>query len=91
MLFAEGTLNMRNLKWQDDFSPLDPEGTADVDQLYSKAYVRHLFRANEILALQIGTVHNLCFGFDARGEERILDGTFTAWKDALVPVPDQRL
>ena len=94
MLFTrKGTLNMRNLKWQDDFSPLDPEGTADVDQLYSKAYVRHLFRANEILALQIGTVHNLCFYLDLMREarERILDGTFTAWKDALVPVLTQRL
>lgn len=94
MLFTrKGTLNMRNLKWQDDFSPLDPEGTADVDRRYSKAYVRHLFRANEILALQIGTVHNLCFYLDLMREarERILDGTFTAWKDALVPVLTQRL
>lgn len=94
MLFTrKGTLNMRNLKWQDDFSPLDPEGTADVDRRYSKAYVRHLFRANEILALQIGTVHNLCFYLDLMREarERILDGTFTVWKDALVPVLTQRL
>ncbi len=94
MLFTrKGTLNMRNLKWQDDFSPLDPDGTADVDQRYSKAYVRHLFRANEILALQIGSVHNLAFYLDLMREarERIADGTFTAWKDALVPVLTQRL
>ncbi|RPG80565.1 MAG: tRNA guanosine(34) transglycosylase Tgt [Crocinitomicaceae bacterium TMED114] len=94
MLFTrKGTLNMRNLKWQDDFSPLDPDGTTDVDQRYSKAYVRHLFRANEILALQIGSVHNLAFYLDLMREarERIADGTFTAWKDALVPVLTQRL
>ena len=89
MLFTrQGTLNMRNRKWEDDFSALDPMGTADVDRRYSKAYVRHLFRAGEILALQIGTVHNLVFYLDLMREarERIADGTFRAWKDALVPV-----
>ena len=94
MLFTrQGTLNMRNRKWEDDFSPLDPLGTADVDSRYSKAYVRHLFRAREILALQIGTVHNLVFYLDLMREarERIADGTFRAWKDALVPVLTQRL
>ena len=94
MLFTrQGTLNMRNRKWEDDFSPLDPMGTADVDRRYSKAYVRHLFRAGEILALQIGTVHNLVFYLDLMREarERIADGTFRAWKDTLVPVLTQRL
>ena len=94
MLFTrQGTLNMRNRKWEDDFSPLDPMGTADVDSRYSKAYVRHLFRAGEILALQIGTVHNLVFYLDLMREarERIADGTFRAWKDTLVPVLTQRL
>ena len=94
MLFTrQGTLNMRNRKWEDDFSPLDPMGTADVDRRYSKAYVRHLFRAGEILALQICTVHNLVFYLDLMREarERISDGTFRAWKDALVPVLTQRL
>ena len=83
----EGTLNMRNRKWEADFSPLDPTGTADVDKRYSKAYVRHLFRAGELLALQIATVHNLKFYLDLMREARlrIADGTFTAWKDKMVP------
>ena len=71
MLFTrQGTLNMRNRKWEDDFSPLDPMGTADVDRRYSKAYVRHLFRAGEILAPDRGTVHNLVFYLDLMREAR---------------------
>jgi queuine tRNA-ribosyltransferase len=94
MLFTrQGTLNMRNKKWEADFSPLDPTGTADVDQRYSKAYVRHLFRAGELLALHIASVHNLVFYLDLMREARtrISDGTFTAWKDKMVPVLTQRL
>jgi queuine tRNA-ribosyltransferase len=93
MLFTrQGTVNMRNRKWEKDFSPLDPTGTADVDQRYSRAYVRHLFRAGELLALQIATVHNLVFYLDLMREarERIADGTFTRWKDSLIPVLEQR-
>ena len=93
MLFTrQGTMNMRNRKWEDDFTPLDPMGTADVDHRYSKAYVRHLFRAGEILALQIATVHNLVFYLDLMREarERIADGSFSTWKDSIIPTLEQR-
>ena len=93
MLFTrQGTVNMRNKKWEFDFSPLDPDGTADVDQRYSRAYVRHLFRAGELLALQIASVHNLVFYLDLMREarERIADGTFTAWKNSIIPILEQR-
>ena len=93
MLFTrQGTVNMRNKKWEFDFSPLDPDGTADVDQRYSRAYVRHLFRAGELLALQIASVHNLVFYLDLMKEarERITDGTFTTWKNSIIPVLEQR-
>ena len=93
MLFTrQGTVNMRNKKWEFDFSPLDPDGTADVDQRYSRAYVRHLFRAGELLALQIATVHNLVFYLDLMREARarIEDGTFTTWKNSIIPVLEQR-
>lgn len=93
MLFTrQGTVNMRNKKWEFDFSPLDPDSTADVDQRYSRAYVRHLFRAGELLALQIASVHNLVFYLDLMKEarERITDGTFTTWKNSIIPVLEQR-
>ena len=93
MLFTrQGTVNMRNKKWEFDFSPLDPDGTADVDQRYSRAYVRHLFRAGELLALQIASVHNLVFYLDLMREarERIADGTFTSWKNSIIPILEQR-
>ena len=62
MLFTRnGIMNMRNKKWADDFSPLDPEGTSYVDTCYSKAYLRHLFISEEILAMQIASIHNLAF------------------------------
>ena len=94
MLFTRrGTLNMRNLKWAQDHSPIDPEGTADVDQRYSKAYLRHLFRSGELLALHIATVHNLAFylWLVREARTRILDGTFSAWKAAIVPELSRRL
>lgn len=87
MLFtSEGTLNMKNSKWKNDFSPLDPNGTSFVDQYYSKAYVRHLFAANEILGMQIATLHNLSFYLWLVGEarKRIIDGSFRSWKDEMV-------
>ena len=83
---SNGTMNMRNEKWKDDFSPLDAEGTSYVDQFYSKAYVRHLIISKEILGAQICTLHNLAFYLnlvkDAR--EKILDGTFSNWKTVMV-------
>ena len=62
MLFTQnGIMNLRNKKWEDDFSPLDPDGTSYVDKAYSKAYLHHLFKAQELLALQIASIHNLAF------------------------------
>lgn len=81
-----GILNMRNEKWRNDFSPLDPDGDSYVDQFYSKAYVRHLFVAEEILALQIGTLHNLNFYLRLvkKAREKIIEGTFASWKNEMV-------
>ena len=71
MLFtAHGTMNMRNRKWADDFSPLQEDGPAEVDRVYTKAYVRHLFIADELLAMQIASIHNLAFYLWLVGEAR---------------------
>ncbi len=94
MLFtSEGIINIKNKKWERDFSPLDPNGTSYVDQYYSKAYLRHLLRAKENLAIQIATVHNLSFYLWLVKEARkhILDGTFATWKDMMVPKLSNRL
>ena len=87
MLFTwNGTINMKNKKWENDFSPLDESGDSYVDTFYTKAYVRHLFAANEILALQIASVHNLNFYLRLveKAREKIIEGTFAAWKDETV-------
>jgi queuine tRNA-ribosyltransferase len=87
MLFTwNGTINMKNKKWESDFSPLDESGDSYVDSYYTKAYVRHLFAANEILALQIASVHNLNFYLRLveKAREKIIEGTFAAWKDETV-------
>jgi queuine tRNA-ribosyltransferase len=87
MLFTwNGTINMKNKKWESDFSPLDESGDSYVDSYYTKAYVRHLFAANEILALQIASVHNLNFYLRMveKAREKIIEGTFAAWKDETV-------
>ncbi len=88
-----GIMNMRNKKWENDFTPLDPEGESYVDSFYSKAYVRHLFAAEEILALQIATIHNLNFYLRLvrRAREKILDGTFASWKNEMVVKLQNRL
>jgi len=94
MLFTmNGILNMRNLKWANDFSPLDPDGTSFVDHAYSRAYVRHLFVSQELLALQIGAIHNLCFYLHLMGEARrhILEGDFANWKRTVIPQLTNRL
>lgn len=94
MLFtSEGIINIKNKKWERDFSPLDPNGTSYVDQNYSKAYLRHLLRAKENLAIQIATVHNLSFYLWLVKEARkhILDGTFVTWKDMMIPKLSNRL
>ncbi len=94
MLFtSRGIMNMRNLKWADDFSELDEEGSAWVDHVYSKAYVRHLFVANELLAMQIASIHNLAFYLWLVGEARkhIIAGDFAPWKREMVSRLTQRL
>ena len=94
MLFTRnGVMNMRNRKWADDFSPLDPESDCFVDQVYSKAYVRHLFAADEILAMQIASIHNLAFYLWLVGEARnhILAGDFPAWKRTMLEKVTTRL
>ena len=80
-----GTINLRNKKWEADFSPLDENGTSYVDAMYSKAYVHHLFKAEELLALQIASIHNLAFYLWLVGEARrhILAGDFATWKAGM--------
>lgn len=94
MLFtAHGIMNMRNKKWADDFSPLQEDGPSYVDHVYSKAYVRHLFVAQEILAMQIASIHNLAFYLWLVGEARrhILAGDFKPWKDGMMERVTRRL
>ena len=86
MLFTyQGTINIRNKKWEDDFSPIDPDG-CDVDRIYTKAYLHHLFKAQELLALQIASIHNLTFYLrlvrDARNH--IVAGDFAEWKRGII-------
>jgi queuine tRNA-ribosyltransferase len=88
MLFTrEGVVQIKNKAWADDHSPLDPHGTSYVDRAYSRAFVRHLFVTNELLGLQIASLHNLAFYVALMGEarERVLDGTFTEWKALMLP------
>ncbi|MBR3547617.1 MAG: tRNA guanosine(34) transglycosylase Tgt [Bacteroidaceae bacterium] len=94
MLFtSEGIMNMRNKKWEDDFSPIDPNGTAEVDTFYSRAYLHHLFKAQELLALEIASIHNLAFYLWLVREARkhILAGDFPTWKSQMVKSVSQRL
>lgn len=94
MLFtAHGTINIKNKKWEADFSPIDEMGTTFVDREYTKAYLRHLFAANEYLGKQIATIHNLGFYMWLVREARkhILAGDFRTWKDMMVKQMSQRL
>ncbi len=94
MLFtSQGIMNMRNEKWKNDFSALDEYGTSYVDSAYSKAYVRHLFVSNELLAMQIASVHNLAFYLWLMGEARkhIKAGDFAHWKRNMVDQLGRRL
>jgi queuine tRNA-ribosyltransferase len=94
MLFtANGTINIKNKKWEDDFSPVDEMGITFVDLEYSKAYLRHLFAANEYLGKQIATIHNLGFYMWLVREARkhILAGDFKVWKEMMVKNMSQRL
>ena len=88
-----GIINIKNKKWENDFSPLDPDGTTYVDQYYSKAYLRHLIHSKEILAAQIASIHNLGFYLWLVSEARnqIVNGTFDSWKTKMVKKVTQRL
>lgn len=88
-----GTMNMRNKKWEYDFSPIDPEGPSFVDRIYSKAYLHHLIKVNEILGLQIASIHNLAFYLWLVKEARkhIIAGDFPIWKTQMVRQMDNRL
>lgn len=86
MLFTyNGTMNMRNKKWETDFTPIDPDG-CETDRLYTKAYLHHLFKAQELLAMQIASIHNLAFylrlAADAR--QHIEQGDFVIWKRSII-------
>ncbi len=94
MLFTlQGTINMHNKKWADDFSPIDPDGTAYVDTAYSKAYLRHLIMTGELLGMQIASIHNLSFYVWLTQEARkhIIAGDFSTWKATIVPQLMRRL
>jgi queuine tRNA-ribosyltransferase len=90
---SEGIMNMRNRKWADDFSPIDPNGSASVDLFYTKAYLHHLFKAQELLALEIASIHNLAFYLWLVGEARkhIIAGDFSSWKNIMVKRVTNRL
>ncbi len=94
MLFTrEGVINIRNRKWMNDFSPVDPAGTSQVDRQYSRAYLRHLIISGEMLGAQIASLHNLAFylWLTRKAREEIDNGTFTAWKERIIPALSTRL
>jgi len=94
LLFTwNGTINIKNEKWAKDFSAIDAGSEAYVDQVYTKAYLRHLIKSGEYLGIQIATIHNLAFYLQLVKEARkqIQAGTFKAWKDNLIPTLKQRL
>ncbi len=93
MLFTwHGTINIKNKKWENDFSPLDEFGTSFVDSIYTKAYLRHLIVAGEMLGAQVASIHNLAFYLDLVREARkqIQAGTFGPWKDVMVKQVSQK-
>jgi queuine tRNA-ribosyltransferase len=94
MLFTtRGIINIKNKKWATDFSVIDDQLPVEVSQYYSKAYLRHLFAANEILGLQLASIHNLAFylWLIKEARKRITDNTFTSWKNEMVPLLKERL
>lgn len=94
MLFtAHGIMNMRNKKWANDFSPIQEDGPSYVDRQYTKAYLRHLFISQEILAMQIASIHNLAFYLWLVGEARkhIIANDFGSWKADMMERVTRRL
>jgi queuine tRNA-ribosyltransferase len=94
MLFtSQGVINIKNKKWADDYSPIDINIGCDTSEFYSKAYLRHLFVAEEILGLQIASIHNLAFylWLVTEARQQIFNGTFASWKNSIIPQLKQRL
>ncbi len=94
MLFTQnGIINIKNEKWKDDFSPIEAESDLMVDQIHTKAYLRHLIRSQEILGAQIASLHNLHFylWLVEQAREKIVEGTFYDWKNKMVKILGQRL
>jgi len=94
MLFtSEGIINIKNKKWEKDFSPIDPNGFSFVDSIYSKAYIRHLFVAKETLGPMAASLHNIRFYLWLVSEARkhIIEGDFASWKNTMVPKLQNRL
>ena len=94
MIFTwQGVMNLRNKKWEDDFTELDPYGTSYVDHAYTRAYARHLIHAQEMLGLEILSIHNLAFYLDlvTQARQHILAGDFSEWKKSVMPDLMKRL
>jgi queuine tRNA-ribosyltransferase len=89
----EGQMNMRNEKWKNDFSPIEAGGASFVDEMFSRAYLRHLVVAGEMLGAQIASLHNVAFYLWLVGEARaqIKAGTFAAWKKDMVERTSQKI
>jgi queuine tRNA-ribosyltransferase len=89
----DGIINIKNKRWENDFSPIETDGASAIDTLHTKAYLHHLFRVNEILALQLASIHNLAFYLWLVKEARkhIIDGDFTTWKATMLPRVQNRL
>lgn len=94
MIFTwEGMMNMRNEKWKNDFTPIDIHSDLFADQEYTRAYLRHLYVANEMLGAMIGSIHNLHFYLDLvqTARKKILEGTFSSWKNEVLPKLSRKL
>jgi len=94
MLFtSKGVINIDNKKWEKDFTPLDDGIDCEISNYYTKAYLRHLFKAGELLALQLASIHNLAFYLYLVQQARlkIIEGTFNAWKNEQIPLLKTRL
>lgn len=89
----QGIINLKNRKWEHEFTPLDPIGTSYVDHTYTLAYVHHLFKAGELLGMQIASIHNLAFYIDlvTQAREHIIKGNYTTWKKQVLPNLQTRL
>jgi queuine tRNA-ribosyltransferase len=90
---AEGVINIKNQRWQRDFTPIDADSPAPTSRLHSKAYLRHLFINGEILGMQLATLQNLSFylWLVKESRKRILDGSFLSWKAGMVKKVSNRL